>query len=176
MTTIRKSLNYFVVLKKALAISLLFLFLFNALGYYVIFELNKFLIKKEMRSMAFGKPSAMTVLIVPDAENNGDLRRIDKHEILYKNRMYDIIREVKKGRCVTFYCIRDTREENLLAGFKKNSTNRFTLALMKNLVTAAIPPSPEETDFADFTGVYYYPLTTPICLISIPPIIPPPKC
>jgi len=163
------------VFKKTLIFSLLFLFLFNTLGYYVIFELSKFLIKKEMREMVSRQTSAVTVLTVPDAENNPDLRRIDKREILFKHKMYDIIREVRQGKSITFYCIRDTKEENLLAGFKKINTNRITLALLKNLITAALPEYPAKIDLSDFSLFQYFSATSSLSFISFPPLSPPPE-
>lgn len=125
--------------KQILAYLLLFLFLFNTMGYFFIFEMNKYLVKREMRIAIRQQPREYATIEVFKADQNRDLERVEKHEIRYKGNMYDIISEVKKGDITTFYCLRDHKEEMIAAGLKKVNKTRFSQTLQDHLVKIALP-------------------------------------
>jgi hypothetical protein len=143
-------------LRKIGSILLLLLFLFNSMGLYLIFELNKYLIRQEIKAMVDSNRShrQITLLRIINPEHNQDFIRIESREIRYKGKLYDIIREKKEGDCHLFYCFHDVKEELLIAGFLKTQHRRFTLALLHNIVIHALPaefsqtPSPFGTNFA----------------------------
>jgi hypothetical protein len=111
------------------------------MGNYLVFEINKFHVRREMQAFIRTRriaSQAVTIKIFRP-ENNPDFRRIEKREIIYKGLLYDVIKEVKQGQNITFTCIRDHKEEMLIAGFKKSSTRKVTLALIHNLITQALP-------------------------------------
>ena len=124
--------------KKIIACILLFLFLFNTMGYYFIFELNKFFVRKEMQRITLQMPLSYTRLVVQGGVNNPDLVRIHRNEISYKSRLYDIAREEQFGPSIIFYCIPDTKEESLSAEFKRVNNNRYCLALQDHLIKIAL--------------------------------------
>jgi hypothetical protein len=109
------------------------------MGYFFIFEMNKYLVKQEMQGAVRHKSRNITKLVVPMAAFNPDLQRPEKHEIRYKGNMYDVVSEQKSGDAVVFYCIRDHKEELLLAGMKKVNNSRYSLLLHDHLVKIALP-------------------------------------
>jgi len=106
-----------------------------------VFEINKFHVKREMQAFIRTRRVASQVVTfkIFRPENNPDFRRIEKREIIYKGLMYDVVREVKQGQNTIFSCIRDHKEEMLIAGFKKSGNRKVTLALIHNLITQALP-------------------------------------
>jgi len=48
------------------------------------------------------------------------VQRINLREIKYLGRMYDIVKEVKSGFIITFYCIHDEKEDKLEKSFSEN--------------------------------------------------------
>jgi hypothetical protein len=129
-------------LKKTLPYILLFLFLFNILGYYFIFEVQKYHVKKEMQARVQKGSTVLTILRVMDPENNPDFQRVEKMEIRYKGSLYDVIKEVQKGRTTIFYCIHDKKEENLLAIMKTVNKDNFLLSIWDHVIKIAVPPFP----------------------------------
>jgi len=51
--------------------------------------------------------------------NSQHFQRIHSREFRYCGKMYDIIKEVKKGSTTTFYCINDKKEEELMESISK---------------------------------------------------------
>jgi hypothetical protein len=107
--------------RKILSILFLGLFLFNTGGYYFVFRYNQSLIRDEIKGMIrSGNANAeYTVLRISSPLLDPGFKRIDRNEFRYHGRMYDIIREVDEGDATLFYCINDTKEESLLAGYDK---------------------------------------------------------
>ncbi len=109
------------------------------MGYFFIFEVNKFIVKREMMALLRLQPRELTRLEVAGATHNPDLVRVEKHEIRYKGKMYDILREESVGDVTIFYCLRDHKEEMLISGFKKVNGNRYSMVLHAHLIKIALP-------------------------------------
>jgi hypothetical protein len=127
-------------LRKTLIYILLLLFLFNSLGYYFIFELYKYHVKKEMQTRTTIGSLALTILKIPDVKRDPGFQRVEKKEIRYQGSLYDVIQEVKSGRTTIFYCIHDKKEEILLATMNSVNKSKFLLSLWQHMITIAIPP------------------------------------
>lgn len=126
--------------------------LFNAAGYYIVYEFNRYLIKREFTSMLEHGyfDQALSKFSVFNPSGNPNFRRVDEHEIVYNGNLYDIVKEVPKGKVVTFYCIHDNKEESLIAGMNNMHHKKKALDLLQYLVTIALPvtserPHPQET-------------------------------
>jgi hypothetical protein len=127
-------------LKKTLGYILLLLFLFNSLGYYFIFELFKYNVKKEMQTRTNIGSLELTILKITDVKDDPGFQRVEKKEIRYKGSLYDVIKELQSGRTTIFYCIHDKKEEILLATMNSVNKSKFLLSLRQHLITIAIPP------------------------------------
>jgi len=144
------------------------------MGYYFLFEVNKMLVKKEMKAMIKQNHRKVTIIKIPDAETNPDLFRVEKQEIVFKGNLYDIVKEMKKGRITTFYCIFDFKEQNLIAGFKKVCHNKFSQTLLDHLIKIALPVYRENPVLTNSSPMIFYTKNiVPIPSFQIPPTPPP---
>ena len=125
-------------LKRSLTYVILLLFLFNSMGYYIVFELNKYLVKKEMQSFLRSNKDPLIVLKISDPATNPDFSRPDAWEIIYQGKLYDVVREVKTGKTSCFYCQHDTLEEMLIAGFKRMVKSKFNQHLLDHVIKIAL--------------------------------------
>ncbi len=132
-------------MKKTLTLFVLFAMLFNTAGYYIVYEFGRYLVKKEITSLLEhgGLDNELSVFSVYNPSADPAFRRVDKHEIVYHGNLYDVSKEVMKGKTVTFYCIRDTREENLIAGMNSMQQKKKATNLLQHLVSIALPVTME---------------------------------
>lgn len=133
-------------------LSLLFagLILFNIFGYYFVFRCDQIQVKNEMkarmRSSSFRSHYEEISILNPSADP--DFKMIDKDEFRYHGMLYDIISARVSGKTVTFRCINDTREEQLLsrynhysisvAGMNAPEKNRNSQALLYHIIKHAL--------------------------------------
>ncbi len=129
-------------MKKVLAYVILSCFLFNTAGYYLLFELDKYLIKNEMKGeTALKEPADVIILKISNPELDRDFHRNDKREIEYKGMLYDVVREIPCGLTTTFICLHDAKEEGLFSGLKKSSFHKYFLALWDHVIKLAFTGS-----------------------------------
>lgn len=129
-------------LKKILIYSILALFLFNSMGYYCLFELNRFLARKEMKLSIQQEPVSLIILKIADPEHDHDFHRTDGKEIEYKSELYDVVREITHGRNRVFICVHDSKEEGLYSGLKMVHVLKIQLALWEHLIKVTFPEPP----------------------------------
>lgn len=146
------------------------------MGYYLIFEIKKSILKKEMRSVIRNGARNYIVIKVFNVGCNKDFHRVEKNEILYKGNLYDVISETRSGASSIFYCIHDAKEEFLLVGFKKICKNSQVVSLYENLIKVALP----KMIFSEFCQTLFTLHKFPQYLISlnsrvILPLNPPPE-
>ena len=130
------------MLKRILSASLVLVILFNGMGYYIVFELNRYRIRKEIFSLLDHGylDHDLIKLTIYDPTADPGFKRIEKREIQYRNKMYDVAREVHKGKYISFFCINDKQEEKLINGLKSaNQRKKNTDTLLRYLTNEAIP-------------------------------------
>ena len=161
------------VLKRIFAFALLILFLFNTIGYYFIFEIYKYRVKKEIQNAIHPGSVSVTILKIVDIQQDPQFQRVEKKEFRYKGALYDVIKEVRSGRTTIFYCIHDKKEEDLLATMNTVNKNKFLLSLWQHLIKIAYlsdnlafkQPFPVEILFPTFS----VPLTSVLIKTFSPP-------
>ncbi len=162
-------------MKKVLVYCLLTVILFNSAGYYLLFELHKYQIKKEMKAIIQSNPANFTILKIDDVENDKEFRWVHKKEFRYKGSMYDIVRMKKNGNTTVFICIHDTRESKLFAGLQRETENKRHVALLDQVVLFFSPYPVFQITTAQMAElifpVIHVALTTPLLI----PWYPPPK-
>jgi len=137
-------------------------FLVNTMGYYVLFRLRQMQIQHEMvEGIRHGlyHPS-ITRLEILHPERDRDFIRHGNREFTYQGKMYDIVVERRGGDTTFFYCLRDKKEENLLASLavclhQRNNRHRndsFPL-LIYHLITQALPA--DQPDASKDPGIQY---------------------
>jgi len=128
-------------MKKISPALLLIAMLFNTAGYYIVYEFNRFLIHQEFSSLlkhgCYDHELSVFSVFNPNADPS--FRRVDEREVVYHGNLYDVVKEVQKGKVVTFYCIHDNKEEILVAGMKNMHNNKKAQNLLQHLVTIALP-------------------------------------
>ena len=135
-----------IILKRTAVFILLLLFLYNTTCYYLVFEVMKNRIRREMQEKMEKGGSPLVILELRTEGIGSEYQRVDKKEIRYQGRMYDVIKEVRTGGITIFYCIHDKKEENLLATMKTMGTSKVLHLLWEQVIKIAIPqftvPSP----------------------------------
>jgi hypothetical protein len=117
--------------KKLLLLALLLLFLFKIVGYFSVVKINQYFIYKQIeRQIANLMPNQFLHKITISTENPSSTSQIrwekTNKDFWYNGTLYDIVRIVKKSKSITYYCIEDKKETNLLLSFEKNSKQTDT--------------------------------------------------
>jgi hypothetical protein len=92
-----------------------------------------------MRARISQSATEMICLKVAGGDHNPSLQRMDKREIRFNGQMYDVVREIDKGDVKLFFCIPDTKEDQLYAGLKRINHNKQRLNLWDHMVKIALP-------------------------------------
>jgi hypothetical protein len=123
-------------------------------------------------------------IIVLNPATNRDFKMLDKDEIRYRGKMYDVISSKTSGTSVVFRCINDTKEEQLLARYEKYSPlvtgmnlperSKNSQAMLHHIIKHALlnkysvqPPSTSSV-------LLFFEPVRDFNSISIQPFIPPP--
>jgi hypothetical protein len=162
-------------LRKVLALFVLFAFLFNSMGYYLLFELDKFLARQEMSAKICDKPFTFKELRIPSAESNRSFHRIDHREFIYQGRLYDFVRETRQAGDLVFLCLHDAREQALVEGLKRAQTHKLHLALLDQLIKIACPEEPMLIGSGGETSLMFSRSVPVIMSVRLPDLSPPPE-
>ncbi|MEI7491535.1 MAG: hypothetical protein WCK92_09065 [Bacteroidota bacterium] len=164
-------------MKKILPVFMLFAMLFNTAGYYIVYELDRYLLKKEVTSLLEHGclDNELSVFSVYNPSADPAFRRVDKHEIVYHGNLYDVSKEIRKGKTVTFYCIRDTKEENLIAGMNSMQQKKKATNLLQHLVSIALPVTMELAHPPATTRITYPTVSENFDGNPLRPFSPPPE-
>jgi hypothetical protein len=102
-------------MKKLFFISILSAFLFSSVGYSLLAELKKAMLKMEMRDKirATIPLEECTKLALSDSESD-KLEWEEEDEFSFKGELYDVIYREKTMDGSVFYCIKDTKENDLV--------------------------------------------------------------
>ena len=109
-------------MKRTASVILLFIFLFNTIGYYSLFLILNSENKAEIAQMMQSGQHLETVRI-----HKSELKNVvfteGEEEFSYKGEMYDVKEISAEGDYVIFYCISDHTEKQLLAGLQTHEKN-----------------------------------------------------
>jgi len=102
------------------SISLVCFLLLQSAGSLVIFKLQQFYVRHEIKQkLKTGVPEDELVLLqIPktlEEHPNESFQRIHSREFRYKGHMYDIVRSEVRGDTTWYYCIADVKETELFA-------------------------------------------------------------
>lgn len=125
--------NMHTACKKIFILTMLMVFLFNIMGYYILFEVRKQIVRAEMERLTSRSDCKVTILRIADPGHDPAFKRIHKKEFLYRGQLYDIVLEKSDAGGTTFYCIHDTKEDALYKALRKSGSHKIT-----NVIWAAI--------------------------------------
>lgn len=146
-------------MKRIVSILLLLVFLFNVVGYTIVFEVLKWQIKTEMRSGFSINTNELVKLSFPLSEVSSIDFKDEGQEICLDGTMYDIIQTVKTEKDITYYCLDDEKEMMLFAKLSdhvssnvKNDKPLKNQGAKKQLVDNVIKVFYSNTYFFDLFG------------------------
>jgi len=149
--------------------------LYNIFGYFVVYQVNRAQVRSEMRKKIASEGRQVLVLKIVNAEKDPSFRRIDNREMEFNDCLYDVLYELKKGDTTTFYCIRDTREEILMAGMRKTTKAKVGQNLLSHLITIAMPVLPAGVEVYGCSEITFPRLIIRLRELPADPLPPPPE-
>jgi len=161
--------------KQILVYIILAFFLFNSLGYFFLFELEELLVEREMAEEIQERQIPLVVLRIAGDERDAGFRRTGAREIEYNGDLYDIVREYRHGDVLVFYCLRDSREEQLLAGLKTAQSHKLCHALWEQVITIPCPCPVPESGGISVSGFLFPRFISPLHSAWLRTWSPPPK-
>jgi hypothetical protein len=100
---------------------LLFIFLFNICGYYVPFLLIRIAIRDkiayQVKEENYSIKKLVKITFNTKNLSNHPVWTKDGKEFCYRNEMYDVVKTVSDRDSVSYYCIKDKDENNLVETF-----------------------------------------------------------
>ncbi len=104
-------------MKKAPAILLLILILYQLVGYYSIHQFQVYRVKKEVKKLVKNNiPQEQLTTIAISISEIDRIKWVKKDkEFIFEGEMYDVVKAIKAGNTITFYCIADFKETALFA-------------------------------------------------------------
>jgi len=110
-------------LKKIIPYLVIWVFLSGSGGYFIVFKIKQFLnaceIKREITNNQ--KDKVRQELVFNLGEDAGVKWIKYQKEFIYKGQMYDVAKVVITGKQIHYYCINDTKEKQLITGYKNSS-------------------------------------------------------
>jgi hypothetical protein len=102
---------------------MLMFFLFNIVGYYLLFSYLKISIQKEVQEeISRGLDEKDLTLITVREGDQSDICWIKPgKEFTYRGEMYDVVKIRVCNEKKFIYCLNDTREKKLITDFSKNN-------------------------------------------------------
>lgn len=109
-------------MKSTVSFFLLIIFLFNTIGYFVVFKISQNQIRKEVKreiKMRLNDSDLHSIVF-----NKNELKKINwvktDKEFVFGNELYDIVRTTDTGTTITYYCINDKQEEQLFTNLEEH--------------------------------------------------------
>jgi hypothetical protein len=125
-------------MKRLIALLLLASLLINTVGYFYLFEYQRYRLQLEMEAALDGGKVRLTILEIPKPEVNKHFKRIHNREFLFHGKMFDVLYEKHKKASTVFYCVQDHKEDILIAGMKKAIQKRIADQLKDQLIKIAL--------------------------------------
>ncbi len=115
-------------MKKFLSILVICTLVFHLFGYFAVFKVMQFNIKKQIKTtIKQGVPeNVLHCFRFPTDKNlqkKMGIKWLEKKEFSYKGNMYDVVSKVVDGDFIIYKCVNDTQEKTLFAGLDKQVKN-----------------------------------------------------
>ncbi len=96
-------------------------------GYFLVFEIEQFQIKSEIRSkIKSGVDTEYLTIITIDKKNSGSIEWIEeKEEMRYKDELFDVVKFTENEKTISYYCINKHVGANSTSKNSKKITESF---------------------------------------------------
>ena len=126
--------------RKFAAYFLVSIMVFYTAGFYLVFELNRFLVKSEMSTqISTNRNLSVEKIVVTGIPRF--LKIIGENEVEFRGKMYDVIYRKSVGRTTVYYCIHDSREDNINRGLQTMMKDHIKHLLIPVFGSIAVVPS-----------------------------------
>lgn len=124
-------------MKKTISIVLIVSFVFNTIGFYILFFAVKYQNKERITELIHkGIINDYLILLKISkktaSQNNASFQRIESNEVKYNGNMYDIVKEETYDSLIYFYCISDEVEDEIIASLENYTPNNSFNNQLKN--------------------------------------------
>lgn len=124
-------------MKKTISIVIIVSFVFNTIGFYILFLAVKYQNKERITELIHKGilDNYLILLKIPKksfSQNNASFQRIESDELKYKGNMYDIVKEENHDSLIYFYCISDEVEDEIIASLENYTSNNSFGNQLKN--------------------------------------------
>jgi len=174
--------KYFCLLKKIIAISFLFIMLYNIAGYYAVFRVLHIQVKKQvwkLRKSAI--PEHELLLFSSVISSAPEFEWVNDHEFRYEGMLYDIIRISSAPSGDIWHCINDRQEEQMLQRLKQQvhqhngQPAKSAKQLSKSLLKDFFIEYEEAKQVSDLPQRLFYPLSAALSDSYTEKDAPPPR-
>lgn len=102
-------------LRNIIALLLCGVFLYNTTGYMIVFSSVRMILRQQaFADLSTSPQKALTVITIQKTDRIVILKGRRMPEIKVDGKMYDIVRQKDNGNSISYYCLRDRKEEKLL--------------------------------------------------------------
>lgn len=105
------------------------------MGYFIVFKAMQYEVKSEIKAQIIEgiDPLKLVSITINKAEQRNIEWFDEGNEMLYNNKLYDIVRSTENKSSTTYYCISDTEETELIANFDNHiNENLIANKALKN--------------------------------------------
>lgn len=162
-------------MKRLVAHIILLAFIFNICGYYLTYEVTRYLARQEMKDLLAKTPPRLATFDLPASGHMPGLVWIHAREFRYKGEMYDVVTKVASGSKIRLYCVRDMKEEILIAAFDKISKGKLASSLYMHIIKIALPLYASVTIPVESESFLFPEKLQALSFMPHSPFIPPPK-
>jgi hypothetical protein len=101
---------------KILSIFLCGLLIYNSLGYFIVFSVTRLAIRQQTWTQIVNiSDKQLTTYVFNKNGPDSRLKIINNHEIIVDGKLYDVARKVNSGSSIIYHCVRDAKEQSLIA-------------------------------------------------------------
>lgn len=190
MPYLNKCLILMLQMKRTLSIIFLLVFIYNIAGFFVVFKIEQYAAKDEMKAYISQNPANAElekIVIsneVMDSRASGFRMFDDNKEFTFNGKLYDIIKSTSDGKFTTFYCLNDKNEERIISNLyehvQRNTDQNIpsrdnAMKLIKNIIKEALPNEYSSLCNVPFKEIHFTTVFTDLPQNYIPVASPPPK-
>jgi|GEM_PF-2557318 len=114
--------------KKTISIILLFIFLYNISGYYLVFSVQQTEVKKIVRNFFRVNRKHDLIVLRISAENEKEIVWYDNEEFVLNGKMYDVASRTHEENVLLLYCYQDSKEDHLFTSLNSHFKNNIPVS------------------------------------------------
>ena len=151
------------------------------MGYFMVLSVMRISVRQQKWAQISTLPDhQLSTFKFKKNQISPKLKHVNKREILVDGKLFDIARKIDDGNSITYYCVRDAKEEKLIAKTRQFNTmaqpvpaKNTARLIIEKIIKTAVFNSESETFDQEYTQLSTYDrvslYTSPCIGIKIPP-------